>query len=522
MLLQPRAFLSLLLVNGLLAVGACNADKPAPVAGKPTDDTVLKLTINPKTTFQTIDHFGASDAWACQFVGNWPAATRAGIADLLFSRDTLANGQPKGVGLSMWRFNIGAGTAEQGEASGINDEWRRAESFLTDEGTYDWTRQSGQVWFLQAAKERGVAEFLAFPNSPPVQLTINHKGYANKGLPNLNPDQFDRYAGFLATVVAGVRDRTGITFQYISPVNEPQWDWSDGGQEGTPFYNNQIAGLTRSLSAALLKNKLPTQINIAEAGQIDYLYSEHNRPGRSSQIKSFFQPSSPDYVGNLPNLSRAISGHSYFTTSPYKAAAAKRTQLATDVSQTPGLKYWMSEYCILGDNEGEIRGEGRDLGIDPALYVASVIHNDLTNANASAWHWWIALSPYNYKDGLIYVDKSKTGGTYQPAKMLWALGNYSQFIRPGAIRVAATVGADTGNVLVSSFRNTDQKLVTVIINKSNEAVTVEPALTTGTLGTTRHYQTSAVASLTPVVVNQKGRFTVAPKSITTLVSEYVN
>jgi hypothetical protein len=94
----------------------------------------------------------------------------------------------------------------------------------------------------------------------------------------------------------------------------------------------------------------------------------------------------------------------------------------------------MSEYCILGDNEGEIKGEGKDLGIDPALYMAKVIHNDLVNANASAWHWWIAISPYNYKDGLVYIDKNKTDGDFKSSKMLWALGNYSRFIRPGAVR----------------------------------------------------------------------------------------
>jgi hypothetical protein len=75
----------------------------------------------------------------------------------------VASGQPKGIGLSLWRFNIGAGTAEQGAASGIKDEWRRAESFLNNDGTYNWDKQAGQVWFLKAAKERGVNEFLAFP-----------------------------------------------------------------------------------------------------------------------------------------------------------------------------------------------------------------------------------------------------------------------------------------------------------------------------------------------------------------------
>ena len=36
-----------------------------------------------------------------------------------------------------------------------------------------------------------------------------------------------------------------------------------------------------------------------------------------------------------------------------------------------------------------------------ALYMARVIHYDLTLAHASSWQWWLAISPYDYKDGLV-------------------------------------------------------------------------------------------------------------------------
>lgn len=515
-MIQTRILFALL--NLLLLFSRCQADKPVGSGPGPTN-TRVKLTIDTRKLYQTIDHFGASDAWACQFVGNWPAETKNAIADLLFSRDTLVGGKPKGIGLSLWRFNIGAGTAEQGEASGIRDEWRRAESFLNNDDTYNWDKQAGQLWFLQAARQRGVPEFLAFTNSPPVKFTTNHKGFASNKEPNLAADQYGRFAEFLARVVAGIREKTGITFQYLSPVNEPQWDWSDGGQEGTPFFNNQIGGLTRALSAALLTHKLTTQINIAEAGQIDYLYATHNRPGRSDQITAFFQPSSSDYLGNLANLSPAISGHSYFTTSPFATAVAKRKQIAARLVQFPRLKYWMSEYCILGDNEGEIKGSGRDLGIDPAIYIATVIHNDLTQANASAWHWWLALSAYNYKDGLIYVDKNKVGGQYYPSKMLWALGNYSQFIRPGAVRVDAVIDSGSDQFLVSSYLTADQKLVTVCINRSTEDVELEIGLISGSLTGLKGYLTAATAELEPVKNLSPGRCRIPARSITTLTAE---
>ncbi|MGX5853863.1 glycoside hydrolase family 30 protein [Dyadobacter jiangsuensis] len=520
--MQNSQHLGTLFLGLLMAASvSCNGGEPVIETVGPADGPTVTIRIDPSKKYQTIRNFGGSDAWACQFAGNWPLAKKNGIADLLFSTDTLADGHLKGIGLSLWRFNAGGGTTEQGEASGIRDEWRRAESFFAADGGYDWNKQVGQMWFLNAAKERGVKEFLLFPNTPPVQFTTNGKGYATNGQPNLASQQFDKFAGYLADVIDGIRKKTGITFQYVSPANEPQWDWSDGGQEGTPYFNNQVAAITRSLSAALLRKNLPTQINIAEAGQIEYLYSEHNRPGRASQITAFFDKNSADYIGNLPNVVPAISAHSYFTTSPYKTAVQKRKQLANTVATVPGLEYWQTEYCILGDNEGEIKGEGRDLSITSGLYIARVIHNDLVNANATAWHWWLSVSPYDYKDGLVYIDKNKTDGQYQSSKMLWALGNFSRFVRPGATRVEASSSQGTDALLVSSYLNTNNELVTVIVNSGNEEKEVQLALGSGQqAGAAKAYETSALSDLAPMKLNGSGgKFLIKGRSIVTVVNK---
>ena len=111
------------------------------------------ISIDTNTTYQTMEGFGASDAWRCQFVGdNWPELKKNRIAELLFSKEFDENGNPKGIGLSIWRFYIGAGTTEQGEDSDIKNEWRRGESFIDANGNYDWSKQKGQQWFLQKAK----------------------------------------------------------------------------------------------------------------------------------------------------------------------------------------------------------------------------------------------------------------------------------------------------------------------------------------------------------------------------------
>ncbi|WP_086592186.1 glycoside hydrolase [Hymenobacter crusticola] len=514
-----RFLLSTLVLLAVVSIGQGQPSNPSSTGAAKT----VTVLVDDTKTYQTIDNFSASDAWACQFVGQWPAAKKEAIADLLFSTDAKAGGQPKGIGLSMWRFNIGAGSAQQGEQSGIRDEWHRAESFMLPDGRYDWTRQAGQVWFLQAAKKRGVQQFLGFLNSPPVQYTITGRAFAEGGKTNLAPANYEPFATFMAKVVQGVKKTTGITFDYVSPVNEPQWDWSDPKQEGSPFRNEEMAGVTKALNAALLAQQLPTKILLTEAGKINYLFATADKPDRGDQISAFFSPTASTYVGDLPRVARTVAAHSYFTTSPYSQAVATRQQLAAKVATVNKLTFWQSEYCILGDNAGEINGNKRDLGMDAALYLARTIHMDLATANAAAWQWWLAISPYDYKDGLIYIDKTKEDGTYQVSKMLWALGNYSRYIRPGAVRVEASLAQNLGmdsQLLVSAYKSAAGKqLITVVVNSAATPTDLRLTLSGKKLGSVRTFTTSATTDLQPGPVVKDQLVHLVPRSITTLVSD---
>src|SRR5262249_26067982 len=233
----------------------------------------LTVRVDRRIAYQTIDGFGASDAWQCDIVGrNWPQAKRERIAELLFSRGADARGNPRGVGLSIWRFNVGAGTAEQGDASGIRNPWRRAECFQRADGSYDWSRQAGQRWYLEAAHRHGVESLLAFSNSPPVHLTRNGKGYAARGFPdpNVKPAKLPAFGTFLADVAEHC-ERAGLHFDYLSPINEPQWAWDKPNQEGTPASNIEVYALARLLSRELSRRQLSTRIVIGEAGTIAHV-----------------------------------------------------------------------------------------------------------------------------------------------------------------------------------------------------------------------------------------------------------
>lgn len=468
--------------------------------------------------YQTIDNFGASDAWSCQFIGGWPEAKRQQMADWLFSLDTLKDGRPKGIGLSLWRTNIGAGSAGQGAASGIGDEWRRAADMLGRWPAGDTVRSrdgkqrvDGQLWFMRAAWQRGVRQFLGFLNSPPVDLTRNGRAYAAKpGECNIDGSKYNDLAKYILRVIRQVNRATGVTFDYLSPVNEPQWEWSDGGQEGCPYDNAAISGVAQALSGVIQSAGVRTHIIVPESGHLKYLLADGDKPGKGDQADVFFSGSSPYNLGRMYHVSKVVAGHSYFSTSPWSEAVMLRRRLAghMDSLQVSGLRYWQSEYCILGDNAGEIDGRKRDTGMDAALYLARVIHTDLVDGRAAAWQWWLAVSPYDYKDGLIYVDKRKEDGNFYDSKMLWALGNFSRWIRPGMRRVEARGGDDS--LLVSAYKGAESRVV-VFVNASY----ADRAIDTELYGTM--YTTSDTENLHRHVMGRNERIILKARSVNTLV-----
>lgn len=139
-------------------------------------------------------------------------------------------------------------------------------------------------------------------------------------------------------------------------------------------------------------------------------------------------------------------------------------------------------------NDEEIHGGGGfDFSMEEALYVARVMHYDLTVANARSWQWWRAAGG-NYKDGLIrmYVKGEWTGGRGQrrgvvqenmvrDSKLMWTLGNFSRFVRPGAVRLGVQGEMAVDGLMLSAYRNTDGSLAVVAINygKKDSAVSID-------------------------------------------------
>lgn len=497
------------------------------------------IHIDPNQVYQTIHSFGASDGWTTKFIGTWADVQKKNrIADLLFSQDTAADGSPVGIGLSMWRFNIGAGSYEQGDTSDIATDWRREECFLDAGGHYDWSKEAGHQWFLQAARDRGVKYTLGFSLSPPVFMTLNGRASAmnaNGVHLNIRPGKMKDYANFLVTVA------DHFHFDYISPVNEPQWAWGDStsesAQEGSQATNDDIDTLVKFLSADIVSRASQAKVVVGEAGTWNALYT-NNTDGRGDQISQFFSSGSKDYIGDLPGVLQVISAHSYYTTCPDNTLVNTRQQVAAKIQAVDaGLGTWMTEFGVLGDICGAYNGSPRSTSIDYGLYVAKVIHYDLTVADVSSWQWWLAVNPYNYSDGLVYIntpsgtvnaDGCKTDGIVVTSKQLWALGNYARFVRPGMQRVEASVSGledpvmAASSLMISAYKDPAAKrIVIVLVNISSATQTL--ALDTDALhlkqATLDAYTTDATRNLKRTFVRADS-VAVGSKSIVTLIGSY--
>ena len=446
-----------------------------------------QLNVSFDQTHQRIDGFGASDAWSIDPVINkWELEDKQdrieALADLLFSIDN-------GIGLSAWRFNIGAGSAEQGEDSAIPDPMRRAQSLIPKAGSeIDQSRQRGQIRLLQEAHERGVENLVAFVNSPPYWLTKNgltHPGDGvQAGSSNLDMSRADEFSDFLVTVLEYLRSASvGVPVNFISPVNEPSWHWQGQTQEGNRYNNEELKTVYKSLYAALIKAGLEHDVEIdgAEVPELRAALNDDYHTRFDGSIFTGGMNETPhgvykNYIDALLGdpevrevLDNKLSVHSYWSSASSDRLGLLRDLLAQNLAAvSPQARLWMSEFCILGDS-GDIRkfgGPGYDVNdMELALHTARVIHRDMTRLNAAAWFWWLAVTPYDYKDGLLKIDPSLEADTLRESKLMWTLGNFSRFIRPGFNRLEMPGVDDLTGIMASAYKDPENsRLVVVVIN----------------------------------------------------------
>lgn len=500
-----------------------------------------KISINPDIQHQTIEFFGAADAWSGNFVGKyWNDVTKRDIADLLFSEEVDAAGNPVGIGLTMWRVNLGAGTLEQPGAD-IYPYQRRAESYLSLDGkSYDWGKCAGQEYFMQAAKDRGCNQFILFSNSPLVQYTKNGKGYAPTfSSANITDEGYAAYAKYLVDVTEHLMEK-GFNIPYISPINEPQVEWNTPRQEGSPWRNSQMNRMFRALDKELSRSAKfdGVRMNVAETALLRAVYSQYESlnarfdndttesPGR--QLYMFFDKQSPHYLGDLKHVDQEFTAHPYhnhFTSEDMRSTH----RLAGAEAKKYGLDYHSSEWCLLPNSQryGGITEDwqkGNHGDIQAALMMARVMYSDFVDMNAVSWCYWKAMElrgdhaliALHATDGDIHK-----GGYISSNKMLWVLGNFSRFVRPNYKRIDVKGADDVDTLAATAFLAPDgEQMVVVLVNSSFEGRNVQlelPKQWQKRVKSVKSYRTDARHDLTYAELDGSLSYDVPMRGVTTLV-----
>ena len=430
--------------------------------------------------YQEIDNFSASDAWRMDFVGkNWPSEKKEHIADLLFKHEFDKDGNPIGMALTNWRVNIGAGSYENRGNNEVTSTWNRTECFLLPDRRYDFTKQAGQQWFMNAARERGVNDFLFFTNSAPYFMTRTGSTLSGDNVCiNLQKDKFDDFARFLVCCVQHFTEG-GYNIKYVSPLNEPNVEWhTNSWQEGTFATKADIYRMVAELDKAISESGVNTKIVIPEMGEMKMLFEvDADERIPDDIIRSMFYDDGAYSVMQFKNLYNCLAAHDYWTAYPPSLLVDIRAQVRDSIAGNGrGTKFWASEYCILEKNEEITMPPSPVKSINLGLYVARLIHTNLAVANASAWQWWTAVSLNEDVPILLLPLETSSGesvkydGRVVTTKMFWATANYSFFVRPGMRRVdvrsldkeVSPLEAAT-SLMLSSYTD-DAQVVTVIVN----------------------------------------------------------
>lgn len=325
------------------------------------------------------------------------------------------------------------------------------------------------------AAARG-AKVWAAPWSPPAEWKDNNSTINGGSLLDAHrADWANRLATFASTMAA-----EGIPLVAISAQNEPNYQATWDTCLYTPA---QLVTFVRDfLGPALAAQNLTVPMMAPETQGWD-------------QFKRFADPLIADSatVGMLGPIAMHHYGGSPFDYAPAKAAGKVLWQ--TEVSDDKIVKTL-------------------DSTIDSGLRVAAMIHENLVQGNVSAWHYWWLMPGTGDGNGALTANMTLLPRAY-------ALGNWSRFVRPGFVRVAATPESQQYLYLSAFHDPAGGRVVVVAVNQKYNDLQQDFTVAGGTVGEMTPWLTAEGKNLVgqgavPVV---DGKFTalLPARSVTTFV-----
>ena len=448
-------------------------------AAKWTHPKAEVLDVNQYNRSQVFEGVGTSACWWAQMIDDEAMADR--IATLLYS-------ESEGLGLKVFRYNIGGGSNED-PPERIWERSRRTESFLVQndagEWVYDFSRDANARRVMDKAVEQGAREIILFCNSPHWSMTAS--GHASGGLTpafsNLPPENYDKFVDYVLTV-ADHFVAEGYPIAAVSPINEPQRDWGGDwvGQEGCHYTPAETVAVLEKFAARMQAESKPYALRGPEAGSLALDQNEY-------LDRMFASPILNAYMDTF-------SGHTYWMDD----RVWMRYEFHDYFSQNyPDKKFEMSEWC-------ELPLTIDSTTIESGLHMAKILAWDLKFLQPVSWQSWTAVNG----DGLMEVRD----GSLVIYNRYWAYKQFTSFIRPGMTQVKVLDSKEDSDLIAVAFADRG-RTVLVIVNENDAD---RPVFLNKGLADVQVYRTDASHNCEPVPYEaEKGVTTLPAKSITTFV-----
>ncbi|HUZ25650.1 MAG TPA: cellulose binding domain-containing protein [Streptosporangiaceae bacterium] len=440
-------------------------------------------TINGATTFQTMAGFGASEGFGeASTVMNASSAVQQQALNLLYSPTS-------GAGLTILRNEISADSGATIEPTNPGGPTATPNyAALASIG-----QDQGQLWFAQQIKARyGVTNVVADAWSAPPFMKVNGStsgGGALCGVPGASCSSGDWRQAYANYLVQYAKDyaAAGDPLTYIGPENEA--NFAPSSYDGMTLSPAQTANLIDVLGPTVTGSGLSTKIECCATEGWDF---------------------AQQYAAAIEADPTANSYTPVFTSHGY-------TQAPTSPLSGWSKQAWETEWSTF-DSWDPAWDDGSDAS---GLTWAQHIYTGLTASNLSAFlYWWGSTTPAENGDneGLIQIN----GSTVAPSGRLWAFANYSRYVQPGAVRIAAT--SSNSAVDLTAFKNTDGSVSIVALNTASSADPITYSLAgTGTASgaTVTPYLTNAssdaAAQATTTVSGSAFSATIPARSLVTYV-----
>ncbi|MFT4202564.1 MAG: glycoside hydrolase family 30 beta sandwich domain-containing protein [Chitinophagaceae bacterium] len=395
-----------------------------------TDRSATTITIDPSTTYQTVDGFGYTlTGGSAEHLNNMSTSARQAFLTEVFDSS-------KGIGVSYLRISVGASDLDSLPFS--YDDLPSGVS--TDNELQYFSIQKDQHTLIPILKQilliNPHIKILGSPWSPPAWMKDNHNTKGGK----LKTDCYDVYARYFVKYIEAMKTN-GINIDAITVQNEPLNPKNNPSLDMQP--EEQLAFVKTALGPAFQAHNIKTKI---------ILY-DHNAD----------RPDYPITVLNDPNAAKYVDG------SAFHLYGGKIDAIGTVHEKFPQKNLYFTEQWT---------GAQETFANNLSWHTENVIIGSMRNWCKTALEWNISsnptLTPHTPGGcdqclGAVTID----GDSITRNAGYYIVAHASKLARPGSVRIASNMVDNLPNV---AFQRPDGKIALIVMNKDSKPSTFNIAL----------------------------------------------